>query len=146
MIGDTYLGKAPIVGYNGQSGGTGSFVTDNWVADSATYPSSGDSYQYRVNQGNTIKELVQIIDNNAIKYFQNLLTRAKAIIDNTMYAGAGIVAVENDYYSLARYYTLDASNTPTVIDNLTRAQILPGLRRLDHSVRIAEEEIESLPK
>ena len=68
-IGESYIGKAPVVGYNGESNGTGSFVTDKWVSDAAIYNVT-DRYSYRVNQGTSIKDLTRAVDQNAINELQ----------------------------------------------------------------------------
>ena len=141
-IGSMYLGTADVVTYDGQWG-TGSFVTDHWLAEAATYtPIEG--YTYSVASGATIKNLVSIVDPNAITAFQQLLNRAVAVIENPNYAGTGIVAVENAYYEASQFYTLDASGKPVANSNTTRARLIPIMINLEHSVKVAEEEIKNL--
>ena len=144
-IGDTYLGRAPIVGYKGEAGGTGSFVTDNWVANGATY-SPVTSYSYYVAQGTTIKDLTRVVDQNAINTLQELLNDAKAMIDDIRYAGTGIDIVERAYVSAEKYYTVDENGNPIVIPNLTRAQIIPSMTSLDYALTEAQKAIDALPK
>lgn len=142
-IGDTYVGTAPIVGYKGEEGGTGSFITDDWVADAATY-SPTSKYSYRVSQGTTIKALVQAVDVEAIDTLQGLLDRAKAMIDDTTYAGTGITIVEEAYAATAPYYTLDAAGNPIAKANITRAQLCPVISILEAELDKAQEEIDKI--
>ena len=144
-IGDTYAGQANIVGYNGESGGTGSFVTDNWTAYTATY-SPTDEYSYTVASGTTIKTLVQVVDDNAIREFQRLLTESKEVIEDLRYAGVGIELIESCYEKASRYYTLDADGNPVTNAGTTRAQLLPTMIELNHAVSEAKDAIEGLPE
>ncbi|MBO7196352.1 MAG: hypothetical protein J6V80_03365 [Clostridia bacterium] len=142
-VGDTYVGKAPIVGYKGESGGTGSFVTDNWVADRATYtPVTG--YSYNVTQGTTIKDLTRVVDQNTIKTFQKLLNEGKAMIDDLTYAGTGITIVEEAYSAASRYFTLDANGNPVANSNVTRVQLIPVMTNLDYALVEAQKAINAL--
>ena len=119
IVGDTYLGKAPIVGYSGGSG-TGSLVTDNWVADRVTYtPVTG--YSYTVSQGTGIKDITRVVDQNAINTFQRLLNDARDIIDDLTYAGTGITIVEDAYEAASRYYIVDSNGNPIANSGTTRA-------------------------
>lgn len=144
-IGDTYVGQANVVGYNGEAGGTGSFVTDNWVADAATY-SPTENFSYRVNKDTTIKELTRVVDQNAINEFQRILTASKEIIDDLRYAGIGIEMIEDAYKDAEAYYTLDASGNPIANTGTTRAQLIPIMSELDHALVEAQKVIDSLPK
>lgn len=143
QIGDTYEGQANIVGYNGESGGTGSFVTDNWVSYTKTYDPT-DSFSYNVQSGTTIKTLVQVVDDKAISEFQRLLTDAKELIEDMRYAGIGIEMIENAYNAASRYYTVDDQGNAVAIAGTTRAQLLPTIRNLDHAVSEARKAIEEL--
>ena len=145
QIGESYIGKAPVVGYKGESGGTGSFVTDNWVSDRATYKVT-DRYSYTVNQGTTIKDLTRVVDQNAINELQRLFNEAKELIEDMRYAGVGIELIEEAYSAASRYYTLDGSGNPVATQGITRAQLLPTIRNLDHSVSEAKQVIENLNK
>ena len=142
-IGETYIGKAPIVGYKGESGGTGSFVTDNWVSDRATYKVT-DRYSYTVNQGTTIKDLTRVVDQNAINEFQLLISDAKELIDDMRYAGIGIEMIEEAYEYAASYYYLDDQGSPVAISGTTRTQLLPIIKDLDYAVSEARRAIEEL--
>lgn len=142
-IGDTYVGRANVVGYNGEEGGTGSFVTDNWVADASTYTPVSD-YSYTVAQGTTIKDLTQVVDRNAISAFQGLLDRSKAMIDDLTYAGTGIDIVERAYEAASGYYTLDAGGNPVANVDTTRAQLIPVMIDLDYALTEAQKAIDSL--
>ena len=143
LIGETYLGNANIVGYNGESGGTGSFVTDNWVSDAGSYRVT-DSYSYNVSAGQTIKTLVQTVDQRMISEFQRLLNDAKAMIDDITYAGTGIRVVEEAYERASRYYTLDAGGNPVAMANITRAQLCPIVRQLETNLKVAQDKIDQI--
>lgn len=143
LIGETYLGNANIVGYNGESGGTGSFVTDNWVSNAGTYRVT-DNYSYSVAAGETIKNLVQTVDRRMINEFQSLLYEAKAMIEDRTYAGTGIRVVEEAYERASRYYNLDENGNPVAIANLTRAQLCPIVRQLETNLQVAKDKIEEI--
>ena len=143
LIGETYLGNANIVGYNGESGGTGSFVTDNWVSDAGSYRVT-DSYSYNVSAGQTIKTLVQTVDQRMISEFQRLLNDAKAMIEDITYAGTGIRVVEEAYERASRYYTLDAGGNPVAMANITRAQLCPIVRQLETNLKVAQDKIDQI--
>lgn len=144
-IGDTYIGKAPIVGYKGESGGTGSFVTDNWVADKKTYTPVTD-YSYEVSQGTTIKDLTRVVDQSAINAFKNLIIDSKAMIDDLTYAGTGITIVEEAYALASRYFTIDDNGNVEVNANMTRAQLIPSMTDLDYALTEARKAIAELDK
>ena len=140
LIGETYIGNANIVGYNGESGGTGSFVTDNWVSDAGSYRVT-DNYSYNVTAGQTIKTLVQTVDQRIIDEFQSLLYEAKAMIDDRTYAGTGIRVVEEAYERASRYYNLDADGNPVAMANITRAQLCPIVQQLETNLQVAKDKI-----
>ena len=142
-VGDSYVGLAPIVGYNGEAGKTGSFVTDNWVSTQRTY-SPSENFSYNVPANQTIKTLVQQKDDNATAYMQTLLTEAKAMIDDLSYAGTGIVIIEDAYREASKYYTLDESGNPIVKPELTRAQLCPAITELAHSLTEAKKVIDNI--
>lgn len=142
-IGETYKGTAPIVSYNGTSGGTGSFVTDRWVADYATYKVT-DHYSYTVEQGTNIQTLVQTVDDRMTQEFQSLLNQAKAMIDDTTYAGTGITVVEDAYERASRYFTVDANGNPVANSNITRAQLCPIVQDLEYNLKVAQDKIDQI--
>lgn len=142
-VGDIYEGRANIVGYKGESGGEGSFVTDNWIAYDRTYAVT-DRYSYTVPAGTTIKTLTQTVDTQMIAEFQRLLTEAKAIIEDIRYAGTGIEEVEEAYLAASRYYTSDADGDPVANADTTRAQLCPIVRDLDASIQTVKEKMEEL--
>ncbi|MBR2445219.1 MAG: hypothetical protein IKB28_00970 [Clostridia bacterium] len=143
LIGETYKGRANIVGYNGEAGGTGSFVTDNWVADAATYQVT-DHYSYYVADGTTIKTLTQTVDPGLTNEFQSLLNRAKAMIDDTTYAGTGITVVEEAYERAAPYFTVDANGNPVADPTITRAQLCPIVKFLETKLNEAQDKIDQI--
>ena len=142
IVGDTYVGTAPIVGYSGGNG-TGSFVTDNWTADRKTYtPVPG--YSYTVNSGTSIKDITRAVDQNAINTFQRLLNEAKQIIEDLTYAGTGITYVEDAYEAASRHYTLDSNGNPIANQGTTRAQLIPLMIDLDYAITEARKAMDSL--
>lgn len=142
IVGDTYVGTAPIVGYSGGNG-TGSFVTDNWTADRKTYtPVSG--YSYTVSSGTSIKDITRAVDQNAINTFQRLLNEAKQIIEDLTYAGTGITYVEDAYEAASRHYTLDSNGNPIANQGTTRAQLIPLMIDLDYAITEARKAMDSL--
>lgn len=149
-VGETMLGNAPIVGYNGEEGKTGSFVTDNWVADSQTYQLT-DQYSYSLSEGMTLKGLngttgiMTFVDQDAINEFQRLIIDAKAMIEDNRYAGMGILDVENAYERAAKYYTLDAEGNPVANAGVERVKLCPVIAELDHALTVAQDAIDKLP-
>ncbi len=139
-IGDIYEGQANIVGYKGEANGEGSFVTDNWIAYDKTYNVT-DDYFYNVSAGTTIKTLAQVVDEQMISEFQSLISEAKAIIEDTRYAGTGIEAVEDIYGRASRYYTIDAYGEPIADRNTTRAQLCPIVRELEAGINTVKDKI-----
>ena len=144
-IGDTYYGKTNIVGYKGEYGGTGSFVTDNWIAYEEYYSPVSD-YSYTVPEGDNIKNITRVVDQNAINAFQRLLNDAKSMIDDLTYAGTGITIVEEAYEAARRYYTLDENGNPVAIQNVTRAQLIPIMTNIDYALIEAQKAIDELYK
>lgn len=139
-IGDMYAGTADVTDYNGNKG-TGSFVTDRWSSSTATYtPIEG--YTYRVQEGQKLSALVSAVDPNAIAAFQDLLDRAKAVIDNRDYAGTAIIEIEDLVAAASDFYTVDASGKMTAIDTTTRVRLIPTMKDLSHAVTVAEAAIE----
>lgn len=158
-IGDTYAGEANVVSYDGGSGGTGSFVTDNWrsttatysMVDSYSYDIKGeifrlDAYSYSIAAGANIESVLMAEDPQALNVFQTLLNDAKRIIDSRDYAGVGIHYVEEVYDSLSDYYTLDESGNPVANADLTRSQISPLIAELYHQVNETLMQMEALSK
>jgi hypothetical protein len=143
VIGETYKGKAPIVSYNGTAGGTGSFVTDNWVADAASYQVT-ENYTYTVSQGTNIKTLVQTVDARMTAEFQTLLISVKEMIEDATYAGSGIAILEEAYESASAYYTVDANGNPVAKNGVTRAQLCPIVKNLEHNLQVAKDKIDEI--
>ena len=158
-IGDTYLGEANVVTYDGGNG-TGSFVTDNWrsrykkyqVTEGYTYTNKDGSvytmpgYSYTINSGTSIKSIVTSADNSAINAFQLLLNDAKKLIDQLTYAGTAITIVEDAYADAARYYTLDANGNPIANEDSTRAELCPVIINLEHAIKEALKAIDNVIK
>ena len=142
-VGDTYNGQANVVGYRGESGGTGSFVTDNWKSYSSTYQIS-DDYSYRVNADVTIKTLMQTVDQSTINAFQKLLVDAEAMIANDKYAGTGIIVVEEAYRKAARFYTKNAEGKAIANNDTRRVWLIPIMKELEHVLTVAQEAIDRI--
>ena len=140
-VGDSYYGQANVVGYRGESGGTGSFVTDNWKSYTSTYQVTED-YSYSVGADISIKDLVTVVDQSAINELQSLLVRAEAMIANHKYAGTGISDVEDAYAKAADFYTLDADGKAIVNQGTRRVWLIPIMQELDHVLTVAQEEID----
>ena len=145
-IGSTYAGTANVVTYDGGNG-TGSFVTDNWVADAATYKLvdgysyniGGDvynlkAYSHSVSKGTSIKNIVVANDANAVNTLKTLANDAKRIMDDTRYAGVGIDIVSEVYERYSYLYTANANGTHTVRADLTIAQMSPAIINLYNAV------------
>ena len=69
---------------------------------------------------------------------------AKAMIDDTTYAGTGIMVVEDAYAKASRYYTLDADGNPLANPDITRAQLCPIMQELEATLRVAQEKIDEI--
>ena len=155
-IGSTYAGTANVVTYDGGNG-TGSFVTDNWRADAATYRLidgysfniNGESYDlgaysHNISRNVSIKDIVTATDTGARNTLQTLLNHAKKIIDNQEYAGVGIELVEEMYEKYSYLYTVGANGIHTVNRSSTIAQLSPAIENLYRVVNGALIEIDAL--
>ena len=142
-VGSTYSGEANVVGYHGENGGTGSFVTDNWNSYSASYQIT-EKYSYNVGADISIKDLMTVVDQNAINEFQRLLTAAEVMIANEKYAGTGITVVEDAYRAASQYYTLNAEGKAVATQNTRRVLLIPHLQDLDHVLTVAQKEIDRI--
>lgn len=145
-IGSTYSGTANVVGYEGGNG-TGSFVTDNWIADAATYKLvdgysyniGGDvyslkAYSHSVSKGVSIKNIVVANDTNAVNTLKTLANDAKRIMNDTRYAGEGVDIVAEVYERYSYLYTANANGTHSVRADLTIAQMSPAIVNLYNAV------------
>ena len=142
-IGDSYAGLANIVGYNGEYGGTGSFVTDNWISLSGSYRVSSN-YSYDVEQDVTLKALTQVYDYQAIAAFQTLLDEAKAMIDDITYAGIGINIIEDAYENAREFFDIDANGNPVAKTDTRRVWLCPVMKELDDALEKAKDEIDRI--
>ena len=159
-IGSTYAGTANVVTYDGGNG-TGSFVTDNWRADAATYKLIDgysftingevydlDAYSHNVARNESIKTIVSAKDANAVSTFQTLLNHAKKIADNSDYAGMGIDLISETLGEIqtrfSDYYTVDENGNYVVDSNLTIAQISPAILDLYRVVNDALIKIDAI--
>ena len=143
QVGDSYYGQANIVGYLGETGKTGSFVTDNWKSYSSTYKVT-DDYSYSIGADIPIKTLVTVVDQSAINEFQRLLVKAEEMIANQKYAGTGISVVEDAYAKAADFYTLDANGKAIANQNIRRVWLIPIMQELDHVLTVAQEAIDKV--
>ena len=141
-IGSTYAGTANVVTYDGGNG-TGSFVTDNWVADAATYKLidgysynikgetySLGSYSYSVARNSSIKNIIIETDSRSVETLEKLLDDAKRLMENPEYAGLGIDLIEEMYWQHSSLYTVDANGNHTVKPDSTIAQLSPAITDL----------------
>ena len=157
-IGSTYAGTANVVSYEGGNG-TGSFVTDNWVADAATYKLV-DGYSYNINgetfslkayshnvsKGVNIENIVTANDANAVNTLKTLANDAKRIMDNPAYAGVGIDIVMETYEKYSYLYTANANGTHSVRADLTIAQMSPAIVNLYNAVSDALLRMDAIQK
>ncbi len=143
QVGSSYYGQANIVGYHGESGGTGSFVTDNWKSYSSSYEVTED-YTYRIGADLKINDLMTVVDQAAINEFQKLLTDAEAMIANQKYAGTGITVVEKAYAKAAAFYTLDTNGKAIANNNTKRVWLIPIMQELDHVLTVAQDAIDKV--
>lgn len=131
MIGEPYVGTAQIVGYEGGEH-TGSFDTGTWRSTDTTY-TPVDGYSYRITANKTIKEIVLEVDADAIARLQTMLAEAKKILDDNIYAGTGMEALERIYLAYTKagdLFTENADGSITVSTNARRAQIVPHLQEI----------------
>ena len=142
-VGDSYYGQANIVGYRGESGGTGSFVTDNWKSYASSYNVSED-YSYSIGADITIKTLMQTVDQTTINAFQRLLVDAEEMIANEKYAGTGIRVVEDAYRKAARFYTLNESGKAIANNDTRRVWLIPIMNELNHVLTVAQDAIDKI--
>ena len=143
QVGSSYYGQANIVGYRGESGGTGSFVTDNWKTYATTYQVT-DDYSYRVNADISIKDLMTVVDRSTIAEFQSLLEEAEAMIANQKYAGTGIADVEDAYKRAESFYTTDENGKAIANSDTKRVWLIPIMKDLDHVLAVAQEAIDKI--
>ncbi len=128
MVGDPYFGTAQIVGYEGGAS-TGSFDTGTWRSYASTYTPS-DNYSYTVPAGQTIQQVIQAVDPNAVAALEEMLEEAKQILDDNIYAGTGMEVLEDTYFAYmnaSKLFTVNADGSITVDPTATRAQIVPHL-------------------
>ena len=142
-VGDSYYGQANIVGYRGENGGTGSFVTDNWISHASTYRIT-DDYSYNVGADIKIKDLMKVVDNSAIAEFQKLLADAENMIANQKYAGTGITVVEEAYSKAADFYTVGANGKAVANQDTRRVWLIPIMQDLDHVLTVAQNAIDAI--
>ena len=143
QVGSSYYGQANIVGYLGEYGGTGSFVTDNWKSYESTYEVTED-YSYSIAADLSIKTLMSEVDQSTISEFQSLLERAETMIANQKYAGTGITVVEDAYEKAAAFYTVGANGKAVANANTKRVWLIPIMQELDHVLTVAQEEIDRI--
>ena len=143
QVGSSYYGQANIVGYRGESGGTGSFVTDNWKSYASTYQVTTD-YSYSIGADISIRDLMTVVDQSTINEFQNLLVDAEAMIANQKYAGTGISVVEEADAKAAAYYTVNENGEAIANQDTRRVWLIPIMQELDHVLTVAQNAIDKL--
>ena len=142
-VGDTYYGQANVVGYKGETGGTGSFVTDNWKSYAETYDVTND-YSYSIGKDISIKTLMQQVDQSTINAFQRQLEKAEAMIANEKYAGTGITVVEEVYQKASAFYTLNADGKAIANQDTRRVWLIPIMNEMDHVLTVAQDAIDKI--
>lgn len=143
QVGNSYYGQANVVGYRGEAGGTGSFVTDNWKSYASSYQVTED-YSYSIEADISIKNLMQVVDQSTIAEFQSLLVYAEEMIANRKYAGTGITVVEEAYAKAAAFYTVDANGKAIANQDTRRVWLIPIMQELDHVLTVAQEAIDKI--
>lgn len=157
-IGNTYAGTANVVTYDGNYG-TGSFVTDNWIADKATYKLidgyyynlNGDvynigSYSYSSTQGQKVGEIVRAWDEKAVDTLLQLASDAKRVVDNYRYAGEGIDIVAETYEKYSYLYYLNWDGTHSASEEwLPAARVAPAITELYRVVNDALSQMQANP-
>ncbi len=133
QIGDVYKGIAPIVSYDGGAGGTGSFVTDNWVSLAQTYQVTGH-YTYNISANTNIKTIIPAVDTLARNEFNRLKNIAQRelnyINQNSDYFNEDVFA--EPIANLQEVY--NQANAMTVNNNTPRAHIVRILKQLENVV------------
>lgn len=137
MLGDMYLGTSNIIGYEGETNGSGSFQTADWRSTGNLTYKVTDDYSYVVSNGSTIQTIVQAEDATATAKLQALLDDAYDIIEEDRFAGEGMVQLNNCLARASHLYTV-TDYVVTLNDGLTRAQIVPFLKEL--SIILANED------
>ena len=139
LTGEHYYGTATINSYDGGTN-TGSFDTGTWRSYDRTYtPIEG--YSYRIPEGQTIQQVTQTVDPNAIAVLQEMLTEAKRILDENIYAGTGMEKLEDTFFAYSeasKLYTIDANGNITVNPTATRSQIVPHLQKIANALKAFE--------
>lgn len=139
MVGEPYYGTAQIVGYEGGET-TGSFDTGTWRSYAETYTPI-DEYSYRLANNLTIQQVTQATDVNAEAVLEQMLTEAKKILDDNIYAGTGMEALEKTYFAYmdaSDLYDVDANGNITVKAGVTRSQIIPHLKKIANALEAFE--------
>ena len=143
QVGSSYYGQANIVGYHGEYGGTGSFVTDNWKSYASSYQVT-ENYTYSIGADVSIKSLMQVVDQSTINEFQRQLEEAEAMISNHKYAGTGITVVEDAYTKAAAFYTVDENGKAIANQDTRRVWLIPMMQELDHVLNVAQDAIDKI--
>ena len=139
MLGEHYRGTATINSYDGGNN-TGSFDTGTWRSYAETYTPI-DGYSYQLANNLTIQQVTQATDANAVAVLEQKLTQAKKILDDNIYAGSGMEALEKTYFAYmdaSDLYNVDANGNITVKDGVTRSQIVPHLQKIANALKAFE--------
>lgn len=139
MLGEHYRGTATINSYDGGNN-TGSFDTGTWRSYAETYTPI-DGYSYQLANNLTIQQVTQATDANAVAVLEQMLTQAKKILDDNIYAGSGMEALEKTYFAYmdaSDLYNVDANGNITVKDGVTRSQIVPHLQKIANALKAFE--------
>ncbi len=136
MIGEPFEGTAQTVGYEGGNS-SGSFDTGTWRSKTTTYHTT-KNYSYTLPYDKTIKEVTQIVDPAATAELERLLTEAKKILDENIYAGTGMEALEDIYDNTKSIFTVADDGSIDVPDTLTRIKLIPYMKSLETALKAFE--------
>ncbi len=139
MLGEHYKGTATINSYDGGNN-TGSFDTGTWRSYAQTYTPI-DGYSYQLANNLTIQQVTQATDANVVRVLEQMLTQAKKILDDNIYAGTGMEALEDTYFAYmdaSKLYNVDANGNITVKAGVTRSQIIPHLKKISNALKAFE--------
>lgn len=136
MIGEPYEGTAETVGYEGGNS-SGSFDTGTWRSKEMTYHPT-EHYSYTLPYNITIQQVVNIVDPAATAELERLLTEAKNILDENIYAGTGMEQLEDVYNDSKQVFTISGNGTIVVPDTLTRVKLLPYINSLETALKAFE--------
>ncbi len=106
--GDMYLGEARITSYNGFMG-NGSFNTDTWETDEARTYTVTSQYSYTVASGQSMANIMQVVDANARNELARLILKASEILADGRYSGNALLDLVDSLETYQDYYNKECS-------------------------------------